>query len=629
MDVWINVPVAKTHGSKITCCMKNHYGIFPGLTYGWNKSRGTPDHDPIPHWPRTLDESWVDLVLLSKVDLNVVDMIQGTEGGAFQGTPKRSNLIVAGADPIATDLVVAQLMGFNPDDFEYADLGAQRGIGPGLIDNVDIRGGDPQALSSRFAKAGIDNDGDWGEHSQYGMGPRRWTLLGALDRDDRLTAEQMAQLSPVPGRDGWSPVVWFGFDKIDLDRHFDDPVDKAVYAFSHFTMATADSVRFWIGSDEGLQVWIDGQPLYEHEGRRRHLFGNDKLHGYLEAGEYRLLVRAEQSRGRFDFSFNICEPIDDVLYAGNRYPGVRYYQTDATGPPAEELRVRARQAWDPWRIGRVENTFEGDYDPVVGYHTAPDSVMIETPAAATHALFEVIATQLPGVAVWGAGDTLTSKALSRLPFTMGHMGIGKGWWAPEQRIALGRVLGWAGLSYWLSVANGMEESGKAAAGWLAQGRVPLAGHDDGWEQITGYRKVDGGVQIHSVRPDTTEWHAFGNGTWGRLPGRDWLEAPVLVVEATGPPLEYDAWIDSAAASALEFARAPWTEYVETWGNRGCPAGLAAWDARVIDWERLPWTTAWAREPTVRDLLGRMGLGYYESVAGERTMAGAFFSSAAP
>ena len=64
-DVWINVPVAKTHGPKITCCLKNHYGIFPGTTYGWNKARGTDTHEPIPHWPRTMDESWVDLVLVS------------------------------------------------------------------------------------------------------------------------------------------------------------------------------------------------------------------------------------------------------------------------------------------------------------------------------------------------------------------------------------------------------------------------------------------------------------------------------------------------------------------------------------------------------------------------------------
>ena len=41
--------------------------------------------------------------------------------------------------------------------------------------------------------------------------------------------------------------------------------------------------------------------------------------------EHDLLVRVEQREGMFGFSFNICEPIDDERYAGNRYPGVRYH----------------------------------------------------------------------------------------------------------------------------------------------------------------------------------------------------------------------------------------------------------------------------------------------------------------
>ena len=626
-DVWINVPVAKTHGSKVTCCLKNHFGIFPGTTYGWNKARGTDTHGPIPRWPRTLDETWVDLVLVSRVDLNVVDMIQGTEGGAFGGEPKRSNLIVAGVDPIATDLVVAQLMGFNPDDFEFADLGVQRGLGPGRIENVDVRGADPFALQSRFIKAGIDNDGDWGEHSQYGMGPRRWTLLGPLQKDHQFTPAQLTDLSPVPGQANWSDVIWFGFDKIDLDTHFDDPVNKVVYAFTHFTMARSDSVRFWIGSDEGLTIWIDGEQLYQHEGRRRHLLGMDQIRGAVEAGEHRLLIRAEQGRGRFDFSFNICEPIDDIRYSGNRYPGVRYHQAGSHSPLGD-LQVQAKQSWDPWRLGGVESSLLGEYDPVVAYHEAPDSVQLKATAAATHALFEVLATQFPDIRVGAVTDTITSSALSRMPFWMAHMGFGKEWWPPEQGIDLKRVLPWSGLSYWLSTASGQVESAKAIAGWLAQGRIPLTGHDEGWEQIAGYVKDKQGARIYSVRPDTSEWHEFGNGTWGRLPGRDWLEMPVLVVEPTTAPLGYDAWIDSAAMVALEFARRERIEYEQDWGARGCPAGVAAWDALVTDWERLPWTTNWARSEPTRDMLGDMGRGYYEMLSRERGLAAQLFATAA-
>jgi hypothetical protein len=34
-------------------------------------------------------------------------------------------------------------------------------------------------------------------------------------------------------------------------------------------------------------------------------------------------VQVEEGRG--EFSFNICEPVDDPDYAGNRYPGLRFY----------------------------------------------------------------------------------------------------------------------------------------------------------------------------------------------------------------------------------------------------------------------------------------------------------------
>ena len=98
--------------------------------------------------PQVVDESWVDLWALTRVDLNVVDMIAGTEGGAFGGKAKRCSIVVAGRDPVATDLVTAKLMGFNPDDSEFADLAWQRGMGPGAYERIDVLGARPEGLVS-------------------------------------------------------------------------------------------------------------------------------------------------------------------------------------------------------------------------------------------------------------------------------------------------------------------------------------------------------------------------------------------------------------------------------------------------------------------------------------------------
>ena len=329
-DVWINCPVTKTHGTKITCAMKNRFGILPGAIYGISKNSGTEHHAPLPHDTGMMDEIMVDLWSMAGEDLVVVDGIVGHEaGGLTRGEAVRTNLVLASRNPVAADLVAADLMGFNPDDMEFAELAHRIGRGPRTYEEVEVVGADPAQVRRRFKKAGdsyrfLFYGDEWARHANYGMGPRYWTLLGPLEREHQLSEAEVASLAPEPGEGEWSPVVWFNHDAIDLDEHFDDPAHCAVYAFTRFTMARSDSVRYWAGSDEALTVWIDGARVYDHQGRRVHRLGTDRVAGYLEAGEHRLLVRAEQRRGKYEFSFNICEPIDDEWYAGNRYPGVRY-----------------------------------------------------------------------------------------------------------------------------------------------------------------------------------------------------------------------------------------------------------------------------------------------------------------
>ncbi len=332
-DAWINCPVTKTHGPKITCCMKNQFGILPGLIYGWSKANGTDRHAGMPHLPALIDEFMVDLWSISRMDLNVVDGIVGHEAGALQeGDEVRTNLILAGRDPVATDLVAARLMGFNPDDMEFADLAFQRGMGPGRYEKVKVKGGKVEDLSRSFKKAGSayegGDDGGWDEwkyQAQYGMGPRRLILWAAPAADHQFSDQERAKLAPSPGKQGWSEATWFGHDRLDLAKKVQVQRPGVLYAYTRFAMPQADSVRYWQGSDEGLQVWIDGEEVYSHRGERRHQLGQDRLAGYLEAGEHHLLVRVQVEEGQGEFSFNICEPIDDEDYAGNRYPGLRYY----------------------------------------------------------------------------------------------------------------------------------------------------------------------------------------------------------------------------------------------------------------------------------------------------------------
>ena len=631
-DALINCPVAKTHGAKITVCMKNQFGMLPGLVYGWSKAHGTEDHLGIPHRARILDEAFVDLMRVTDIDFNVVDMIAGAEGGAFQESPKRSNMIVAGRDPIATDLVVARLMGFNPDDMEFADVGWQHGVGPRWIDNVEIRGGQNggiDELVSRFMKAGGDYGfqgawGEWGEQANYGKGPRRWLLKGPLPRDDIWSPDEVAGLDPRPGDDGWSEVVWFGHDKIDLDMHFDDPVSCAVYAFTRFTMTRSDSVRYWIGSDEGLQVWIDGELIHDHEGRRRHRLGSVKLAGYLEAGEHAILVRAEQGRGSFDFSLNVCEPIDDDLYAGNRYPGVRYYPH----PGYEEggLVVGSED-----EVSTFFQAYTASSLPTGGLRrdgeAAPDCLLVERDIEVDSQAMLAVLAAVSGQ-VRAELDTTDLELIGRAPFGLAAFGFGQEGEGQAYGPEPDRLLRWMGYRYAVSHGQRRRESLADMKGWLARGKVPVIGRGDQWWPVTGYRVVGGQTELRLVRPEGEYWDGLQGGDWwGRAPGLVWRNTPFVVVEPGAAALDAEALVDSVAALALELALVPWvdSEDPEPWGVRGSPAGLAGWDTYVISWERQPWTPQW-----IADLGWTVGRLHWElpRIAERGEMAAHFFDNAA-
>ena len=330
-DVWINCPVMKTHGPKITVAMKNRYGILPGSVYGVSKQRGTQTHAGMPHAPSEAEELMVDLWRLAPEDLVVVDGIVGHEEGGLQsGAPIRTNQILAGRNPVAVDLTAAYLMGFNPDDMEFALLADKVGLGPRRFDEVEVTGADLEEHRQRFKKAGGAYEGwfyggEWAQVANYGMGPRYWTLMGPYADDHMLGAEELAALEPVPGEGDWSEPIWFDHDRINLEEPLGNLSKAVVYGATWFSVVDAGPVRFLAGSDEGLTVWIDGKQIYTHQGRRSHKLGDDRMEGFLSAGEHLLVVRAVQGRGRFVFSFNICEPMDDMLYAGNTLPGLRYY----------------------------------------------------------------------------------------------------------------------------------------------------------------------------------------------------------------------------------------------------------------------------------------------------------------
>lgn len=102
MTKFINVAKLKTHTqTRITCILKNQFGLI-SRRY---KKRYHP----------ALSEVLLDLIGLFPPDISVVDGIYSMEGaGPSDGDLRKTNILLFGDDPIATDVVAAKIMGIKP-----------------------------------------------------------------------------------------------------------------------------------------------------------------------------------------------------------------------------------------------------------------------------------------------------------------------------------------------------------------------------------------------------------------------------------------------------------------------------------------------------------------------------------
>jgi len=117
-DFLINVPTMKTHvATGVSLCLKNLKGALPEAEKRRSHFLG-------------VNKFVTDLNSLVKPDLCVIDGTVAMEGdGPMQGTPVLLGLVVAGTDPMATDLAAARIMGFDPWQFKCFQYARDRGMG--------------------------------------------------------------------------------------------------------------------------------------------------------------------------------------------------------------------------------------------------------------------------------------------------------------------------------------------------------------------------------------------------------------------------------------------------------------------------------------------------------------------
>jgi uncharacterized protein (DUF362 family)/NAD-dependent dihydropyrimidine dehydrogenase PreA subunit len=147
VDVLVTLPKMKTHGlTQMTGAIKNQLGLVPG--------RGKKDVHIAAPSPKQMAQALLDIHSVVRPHLAVADGILAMEGnGPAAGRPRNAGLVLAADDCLAMDIVLARVMGFNPNKVEGIRFARDRKLGEGEPDKTTLCGVPlEQAVIQDFAK---------------------------------------------------------------------------------------------------------------------------------------------------------------------------------------------------------------------------------------------------------------------------------------------------------------------------------------------------------------------------------------------------------------------------------------------------------------------------------------------
>ena len=145
----------KTHTlAGVTLGMKNLVGTLPGTVY--QSVRGRMHDAAASVEPSGTAAAIVDIVRANKLGLVVIDGSTAMEGnGPSDGPLVPMETIVAGANPLAADMVAAALMGLDDSDVPTFAWARKAGLRPERLDEIEIRGAPIESARRSFARPQI------------------------------------------------------------------------------------------------------------------------------------------------------------------------------------------------------------------------------------------------------------------------------------------------------------------------------------------------------------------------------------------------------------------------------------------------------------------------------------------
>ncbi len=128
-DVFINVPILKSHGStKLTMSMKNLMGVV------WNRGE----------WHKNdLHQCIADFAAYRKPDLNIMDAYyvmkrNGPRGVSEEDVVTMKSLLIS-PDMVTIDAAGAKLFGIEPTEVRYIQIAEEQKVGRATLDQLNIK----------------------------------------------------------------------------------------------------------------------------------------------------------------------------------------------------------------------------------------------------------------------------------------------------------------------------------------------------------------------------------------------------------------------------------------------------------------------------------------------------------
>jgi len=152
IDLLCSVPMMKTHQlAQVTLGMKNLIGLYPGTVY--NSVRWLMHERASEVEPSGTAVAIVDMVRANKLGLVVIDGSTAMEGnGPTEGSLVKMGLIIAGTNPLATDMIAASCMGFKTEEIPTFYWANKAGLTPSRLDEIEVRGETPEQVKRPFIR---------------------------------------------------------------------------------------------------------------------------------------------------------------------------------------------------------------------------------------------------------------------------------------------------------------------------------------------------------------------------------------------------------------------------------------------------------------------------------------------